>query len=89
MSIIEDRYIDTAPCIQSIEQQDQAEGDQDLHPDFNENYNLSDDLGIPSVDNTEPLVMNELQDNEYRHMVQMLNKEQKEFFYHVLHLIKT
>ena len=52
MSIIEDRYIDTAPCTQIIERQDQAEGDQDLHPDFNENYNLSDDLGIPSVDNT-------------------------------------
>ena len=33
--------------------------------------------------------MNELQDDEYRQMVQMLNKEQKEFFYHVLHLIKT
>ena len=33
--------------------------------------------------------MNELQDNEYKHMVQILNKEQKEFFYHVLHLIKT
>ena len=80
MSIIEDRFIDTAPCTQIIEQQDQAEGDQDLHPDFNENYNLSDDLGIPSVDNTEP---------EYRHMVQILNKQQKEFFYHVLHLIKT
>ena len=89
MSIIKDRYIDTAPCTQIIEQQDQAEGDQDLHPDFNENYNLSDDLGIPSVDNTEPLIMNELQDNEYRNMVQILNKEQKEFFYHVLHLIKT
>ena len=24
-----------------------------------------------------------------RHMVQILNKEQKEFFYHILHLIKT
>ena len=34
MSIIEDRYIDTAPCTQIIEQQDQAEGDQDLHSDF-------------------------------------------------------
>ena len=33
--------------------------------------------------------MNELPDNEYRQMVQTLNKEQKEFFYHVLHLIKT
>ena len=26
---------------------------------------------------------------EYRNMVQMLNKEQKEFFYHILHLMKT
>ena len=33
--------------------------------------------------------MNELPDDEYRHMVQTLNKEQKEFLYHVLHLIKT
>ena len=57
--------------------------------DFSGNYNLSDDLGIPSVDNTEPLIMNELPDDEYRHVVQTLNKEQKEFFYHVLHLIKT
>ena len=33
--------------------------------------------------------MNELPDDEYRHMVQTLNKEQKEFFDHVLHQIKT
>ena len=46
----------------------------------NGNYNLSDDLGIPSVDNSEPLTMNELSDDEYRHMVQTLNEEQKEFF---------
>ena len=46
-------------------------------------------LRIPSVNNTELLIMNELQDDEYRHLLQMLNKEQKEFFYHVLHLIKT
>lgn len=51
-----------------------------MHPDFNESYNLSDDLGIPSADlNTETLLINELQD-EYRHLVQILNKEQKEFF---------
>jgi len=86
---IEDRYDDIAPCTQNIERQHQAEGDQDLHPDFSGNYNLSDDLGISSVDNSEPLTMNELPDDEYRHMVQTLNKEQKEFFYHVLHLIKT
>ena len=29
--------------------------------------------------------MNELPDDEYRHLVQTLNKEQKEFFYHVNH----
>ena len=33
--------------------------------------------------------MNELPDDEYRYLVQKLNKEQKEFFYHILHLIKT
>ena len=32
--------------------------------------------------------MNELQDDEYSHLVQSLNKEQKEFLYHVLHLIQ-
>ena len=33
----------------------------DLQPDFNENYNLSDDIGIPTVDaNYEPLMQNEL-----------------------------
>ena len=72
-----------------LEQQDKAEGDKDLHTDFAGNYNLSDDLGIPSVNNSEPLIMNELPDDEYRHIVQTLNKEQKEFFYHVLHLITT
>ena len=83
-------YDTIAPCSQNIEDHDETEGDTDLHPDFNENYNLSDDIGIPSVDsNTEPLILNEMQDDEYRRMVQMLIREQKEFFYHVLHLTKT
>ena len=86
----EESYDSTAPSTRNIEQQDLAEGNKDLHCGFNENYNLSDDIGIPSADsNTEPLILNELQDDDYRHMVQMLNKEQKEFFYHILHLIKT
>ena len=60
------------------------------HPDFNENYDLSGDLGIPSAaSNTEQLILHEEQDDVYRGMVQKLNREQKEFFYHVLHLIKT
>lgn len=55
-----------------------------MHPDFNESYNLSDDSGIPLVDlNTEPLLVNELQDHEYRHLVRSLNKEQKEGKSHV------
>lgn len=29
-------YDSLAPCTQNLEQQDQAKGDQDLHPDFNE-----------------------------------------------------
>ena len=50
---------------------------EDLHPDFNESY----DLGIPSTTlNNEPLILNELTDDDYRQMVQTLNKEQKEFF---------
>ena len=58
---------------------------------FNEHYDLSDDVGIPStVTNTEPLILNELQDQDYRQLVQTLNKKQKRIvFYHILHLIKT
>jgi len=87
---LEESYDSIAPLTESIEQQDCNEGQQDLHPDFNENYNLSDDIGIPSANpRSEPLILNELPDDEYRCMVRTLNKEQKEFFYHVLHLIKT
>ena len=72
-----------APGTQNIEFEDQSDGALDLHPDLNENYDLSCDLGIPSA------ASNELQDDDYRKMVQKLNRKQKEFFYHVLHLIKT
>ena len=84
-----DQYDLIAPGTQDVEYQDNAEGNRDLQPDFND-YNLSDDIGIPSADmNHNPLILNELQDDDYRQMVQMLNKQQKEFFYHALHLIKT
>ena len=40
------------------------------HPDFNKSYNLFDDIGIVSADlNCKPLVLNEVQDEEYRHKV--------------------
>ena len=90
MATVEEHYDRIAPCTQDIEHQDEMEGNTDLTPELNESYNLSDDLGIPSTNlSNEPLVLNELQDDEYRYLVQMLNVEQKEFFYHVLHKIKT
>ena len=53
-------------------------------------HHFSDNLGIPSSQqNNEPLILNEMQDSEYGALVQMLNKKQREFFYHPLHLIKT
>ena len=57
---------------------------------MNENYDLSSDLGIPSTSfNNEPLILNALPDDDYCQMVQTLNKDQKEFFYHILHQIKV
>ena len=42
---------------------------------------MSDDLGVPSTSfSNEPLILNELPDDDYRQMVQTLNKKQKEFF---------
>jgi len=38
-----------APNTQNIEPQDEAEGIEDLHADLNENYDMSDDFGIPSA----------------------------------------
>ena len=81
MNVLEEPYDSIAPCNQDIEQQDLGEGSQDLHADFNENYNLSDDIGIPSADNTEPLILNEVPDDEYCLMVQTLNKERFITFY--------
>ena len=79
-----------APGTQNIERKDRNESTQDLHLELNANYDLSRDLGISSTtSNTEQLMLHEEQDGTYRGMVQELNKEQKEFFYHVLHLVKT
>ena len=90
MEDTDDNYDRIAPGTQSIKLQDEFEGTQDLRPDFNENYDLSGDLGIPSAaSNTEQLILHEEQDDVYRGMVQKLNGEQKEFFYHVLHLFKA
>ena len=86
----DDLYDRIAPFTQDTERRDQDEGSTNTHPGLTENYDLSEDLGIPSSSqNNEPLILNEMCDNEYRASVQMLNKKQREFFYHSLHLIKT
>ena len=86
----DDMYDTIAPVTQDVERQDEDEGCTDTHPDLNETFDhLSETLGIPStVQNNEPLILNEIPDDEYRALVQMLNKKQREFFYHALHLIK-
>lgn len=73
-----------APNTQNIKLQDQAEDAQDLHPDLTESYDLSEDIGISSTaPNTDQLILNEVPDDKYRHMVQTLNKERKEYFYQI------
>ena len=53
-------------------------------------YDLFDDMGIlPRRNDQEELVQNHLHDSDYRQLVRSLNIKQKEFFYHVLHSIKT
>nr|XP_058951934.1 uncharacterized protein LOC131779403 [Pocillopora verrucosa] len=53
-------------------------------------YDLFDDMGIlPRHNDEEELVQNRLNDSDYRQLVCSLNIKQKEFFYHVLHSIKT
>ena len=53
-------------------------------------YDLFDDMGIlPRHNDQEELVQNRLHDSDYRQLVRSLNIKQKEFFYHVLHSIKT
>ena len=88
----DDAYNAIAPVTQDIECQDEGEGCTDnTHPDLSETFDhLSDNLGILSTQqNSEPLILNEMPDNEYRGLVQMLNKKQIEFFCHALHLIKA
>lgn len=49
-------------------------------------YDLLDDMGIfPRSNDEEGLVIKRTNDNDYRQLLHLLNKKQKEFFYHVLH----
>ena len=75
-----DKFDLIALVTRDMEHQHEAEDSQDLHPDLNGTYNFSEDVGIPSTmtsNNNESLILNELQDEEYRRLIQMLNTEQK------------
>ena len=53
-------------------------------------YDLINDIGIyPRTNDDEELVVKGLKDADFRKLVQSLNVEQKEFFYHVLNSVKT
>ena len=53
-------------------------------------YDLINDIGIyPRTNDDEELVVKRLKDVDFRKLVQSLNVEQKEFFYHVLNSVKT
>ena len=64
-----------------------------LYPGTNKQhsqYDIFDVMGIlPRHNDEEELVQNRLNDSDYRLLVRLLNIKQKEFFYHVLHSIKT
>lgn len=44
---------------------------------------------MPRSNDEEELQQNRISDSDYRKLVRSLNKKQREFFYHVLHSIKT
>jgi hypothetical protein len=53
-------------------------------------YDLINDIGIYARTNDdEELLVKRLKDTDFRKLVQSLNIEQKEFFYHVLNSVKT
>ncbi len=53
-------------------------------------YDLINDIGIyPRTNDDEELLVKRLKDADFRKLVQSLNIEQKEFFYHVLKSVKT
>ncbi|XP_048584632.1 uncharacterized protein LOC125556698 [Nematostella vectensis] len=85
--------------IQNINEQDRAikEKPSELFGCFDpgknkqhNQYDLLDDIGIfPRYNDQEELVVKRVSDFEYCALVRSLNEKQRQFFYHVLHTIKT
>ena len=53
-------------------------------------YDLLNDIGIfPRCDDQEELLVKRISNDEYRKLVRSSNEKQRQFFYHVLHSVKT
>ncbi|XP_078342943.1 uncharacterized protein LOC144628684 [Oculina patagonica] len=92
-------YTYVAPNTQHIDKQDREIGakpsaffgcfDPGTNKQHNQ-YDLMDDIGIfPRTNDAEDLVLKRMTDDDFRKLVRSLNIKQMEFFYHVLHSIKT
>jgi len=92
-------FADVAPNTQHRDEQDQVIGakpsplfgcfDPDTNKQHNQ-YDLMDDIGIfPRTNDSEDLVVQRMNDDDFRKLVRSLNRKQMEFFYHVLKSIKT
>ncbi|KAL9977890.1 hypothetical protein ACROYT_G015348 [Oculina patagonica] len=93
-------FENVASCTQHNDEQDEYDAviaaqfsdcfDADKERKNVEKYNLLDDFGcFPTANDHEELLVYRMDDNRYRQLVRLLNREQMEFFYHVLHSVKT
>ena len=86
-----------APVIEHMEADDLEAGIVEnkayafLLPDSKEHAtaDLGIEFNLPSTDHEVELIPERVSEDEYREMVQKLNKEQREFFTHVLQWVKT
>lgn len=57
---------------------------------FGAEYDIGSDLGITRKQiESNDIVLHQMSDTEYQNKVRSLNEDQKLFFYHVLHMVKT
>ena len=94
-----DNFDNVAPNAEHLNKQDCALQDKPselfgcFDPGKNKHHNqydLLDDIGIfPRSDDQEELLTSRMSDEDYRALVRSLNKKQRQFFYHVLHSMKT
>ena len=90
--------VSVAPNMQHLDEQDQLAQIQGIQlfgcfdPGKNKDhshYDLMDDMGIYPSSNTVELAANRMNNADFRSVVRSLNKEQRQFFNHVLHSVKV